>query len=134
MVRKGKKENLKPFNELTVEEHREIASKGGKKSAEVRKEKRMLKDTLKMLMDTKPTPDMVKMYSKVFGIDPKDLQDVISGGLIRKAMQGDSKAFEVIRDTMGEKPIERTQGIVGNLEITDKGVVNEVFKKLKEMD
>lgn len=35
-------ENLKPFNTLTVEEQREIASKGGKASVEARREKKVM--------------------------------------------------------------------------------------------
>ena len=34
--------NLKPFNELTVEEHREIAKKGGQASVKARREKKLM--------------------------------------------------------------------------------------------
>ena len=34
--------NLKPFNELTVEEHREIAKKGGRASVKARREKKLM--------------------------------------------------------------------------------------------
>ena len=44
--RKGKAENLKPFNTMTVEEQREIQSAGGKKSVEVRKEKKLMSQIL----------------------------------------------------------------------------------------
>jgi DNA invertase Pin-like site-specific DNA recombinase len=130
---KGRKENLKPISERTSEELRAMATKGGKKSGEVRKQKKLLKDTIEMLMESKPTPKMVKMYADMFGFNPKDLQDVITGGLIRKAMQGDSKAFEVLRDTMGQKPKEVIESTNANIAVTDKKVVDEVFKKLKEL-
>lgn len=103
---RGKKENLKPFNKLTVEEQRKIASMGGKKSVEVKNQKRLLKDTIKMMLALQPTPQMVNECAEKFGFNPEDLQDVITGGLITKAMAGDSKAFEVLRDTVGEKPID----------------------------
>ena len=40
------KENLIPFNERTVNEVREIAARGGIKSGEVRREKKLLKELL----------------------------------------------------------------------------------------
>lgn len=43
---KGKAENLKPFNTMTVEEQREIQSAGGKRSVEVRKEKKLMSQIL----------------------------------------------------------------------------------------
>lgn len=103
---KGKKENLIPLNRLTKEEQREITSKGGKKSGEVRAQKRLLKDTIEMMLKLQPTPQMVNECAEKFGFNPKDLQDIITGGLINKAMSGDSRAFEVLRDTVGQKPKE----------------------------
>lgn len=35
--------------------------------------------------------------------------DAISLALFKKAMSGDVRAFETIRDTVGEKPVERVQ-------------------------
>lgn len=37
--------------------------------------------------------------------------------LIRKAMGGDIKAFEVIRDTLGQKPGQKEQEITGEIKI-----------------
>lgn len=37
------------------------------------------------------------------------MQDCVSAALVVKASMGDVKAFEVIRDTIGEKPIERVE-------------------------
>ena len=38
-----------------------------------------------------------------------DTQESITIALIEKAMQGDTKAFEVIRDTIGEKPTDKVE-------------------------
>jgi len=105
MARKGQ-ENLIPANLRSKDEVRKNSSKGGKKSGEVRREKRLLKDTILMLLSNKPTPDMVNECAAKFGFNPKDLQEVITGGLMAKAMTGDAKAFEVIRDSIGQKPKE----------------------------
>jgi hypothetical protein len=36
-------------------------------------------------------------------------QEKISLALIQKALKGDTKAFEVIRDSIGEKPTEKQE-------------------------
>ena len=103
---KGKKENLIPLNKRTKEAQREIARKGAQASNKKQAEKRLLKDTIKMMLALQPTPQMVDECAEKFGFNPKDLQDIITGGLINKAMSGDSRAFEVLRDTVGQKPKE----------------------------
>ena len=103
---KGKKENLIPLNKRTKEAQREIAKKGAEASNKKQAEKRLLKDTIEMMLKLQPTPQMVNECAEKFGFNPKDLQDIITGGLINKAMSGDSRAFEVLRDTVGQKPKE----------------------------
>ena len=40
-----------------------------------------------------------------------DTQKKVSLALIKRALTGDTKAFEVIRDTIGEKPVEQVQNL-----------------------
>ena len=79
--------NLKPNTERTPQERKELARKAGKKSGEVRREKKALKEELLLLLAQNKT------------------QEKISLALIEEALKGNVKAFEVIRDTIGEKPI-----------------------------
>ena len=88
-------ENLKPFNELTEEEQREIAKKGGKASVKARKEKKMLKDLLEEALEK--------------GTETNNEYVNITLALIREANKGNVKAYEVIRDTLGQKPIEKVE-------------------------
>lgn len=82
-------QNLIPqAHKLTVEE----ASRGGKKSAEVKKEKRMLKDLLEEALEKKTNTG--NRY-----VD-------ITFALIKEAEKGNVKAYETIRDTLGQKPKE----------------------------
>ena len=97
MEKKGQ-DNLIPFNELTQEEQRKLASKGGKASGKARKKKKELKELLLLLL-SQPMKD-----------DPdQDNYTGISIALIQKALAGDTKAYEVIRDTLGQKPVEKTE-------------------------
>lgn len=104
-------QNLKPIQkgQLSKEEAMKRGSKGGKKSAESKRQQKLLKDTILMLMSSKPTPQIVEKYAEMFGFNPKDLQEVITGALFSKAMTGDPKAFEVLRDTVGQKPIDKKE-------------------------
>lgn len=95
-------ENLKPFNELTEKEQREIARKGGLASAKARQERKSLREELLALLSQ------------------GDTQERISLALLSKAESGDTKAFEVIRDTVGEKPIDKIEADVGVTSINVK--------------
>ena len=90
--------NLKLNSERTPSERREIAKKAGIKSGEKRRERKALKEELLLLLST------------------GDTQKKLSVALIEKAMNGEVKAFEVIRDTIGEKPRDK-QEITGGVEI-----------------
>ena len=100
------------------EAQREISSRGGKAAAAKNRAKKALRDELIALL-------MVETESK----DGKKhtTQEAISVALIRKAMNGDTKAFEIIRDTIGEKPVE-------NVKVTsaDNGVLDEIKRRMAD--
>ena len=95
------KENLRPPK--STEEARERGRKGGKRSGEVKRERKALKEELIMLLSE------------------GDTQQSISVALISKAMDGDVRAFETIRDTIGEKPTNKQDVALG-------GCINGVIK------
>ena len=99
-------ENLKSLADRTTEEQREIAIKGGKASGEARREKKRFKELLEMVLS---------MQNK----DTKNTYDYdITISMVKKAIKGSEKAFELIRDTIGEKPTEK-QEITGKLAFKD---------------
>lgn len=87
------KDNLVSLAERTTEEKREIARKGGIASGIARQEKKTLKAELEALLEV---------------VDEKgdSVQKKMSFALIKKAVKGDTRAFELIRDTIGQKPKE----------------------------
>ena len=99
-------DNLIPLNQRTKEEQKEITTMGGKASGEARREKRLFKDLLEeaLLMETETGNKYVD----------------ITISLIEQARSGNVKAFEVIRDTMGQKPVEKTEN---NITIKDDKLV-----------
>lgn len=82
-------ENLIPLNKRTKEEQKAITTAGGKASGESRRARKTLKEELLLLLSE------------------GDTQQNVSVALIQKALDGDTKAFEVLRDTIGEKPTEK---------------------------
>lgn len=112
--------NLKPIQkgELSKEEAKRRGKKGGLKSAEIRKEKKSMKEFANILLQQN-APELVKQ--KIMEIFPDaDVDMNVSEAMLyrqtAKALNGDSKAFEVVRDTSGQKPTEKLQ--IGNLDKT----------------
>ena len=110
-MRKGKRENLRAANELTEEELRKMASNGGKKSAEVRRRKKTMREALEMLMYDTKLPEQTKQMLKAEGVSAEDFnhQMVITRSLIAKAESGDVQAYNAICAMIGEKPAEKME-------------------------
>lgn len=84
-------QNLIPVTKRTPREQKEISSKGGKASAKAKQERKTLKQELLLLLEE------------------EDTQKKISLSLLEQAKQGNVKAYETIRDTIGEKPKEQLE-------------------------
>lgn len=93
---------------LTAEEQ----SMGGKASVEARRRKKDLRQALEMLLD--------KEYQQRNG-DMITGTEAISAKLFEQAMKGNIKAFETIRDSVGQKIPERIM-----IAEVDQSVIEEV--------
>lgn len=118
--------DLIPLNQRTKEEQKEIQRKGGISSGKSRRNKAMLKDCLNILMEKKYLDD--KTGKKVTGAE------LLAINLFTKALEeGDtakaSRAFEVIRDTSGQKPIDKVM-----VAEVDQDVIDEVERMMENDD
>lgn len=96
-------ENLKGkgFDSRSTSELREIAQKGGRASGEARRRKADLRRTLNALLTAKvDNPDLAPLLEGL-GLE-NTLESAVTAALIKKAMTGNVKAFEAIRDTIGQ--------------------------------
>lgn len=105
---RGNPQNLIPTNRRSKEEVRKNSSKGGKKSGEVRRARKTLREELLAILSD------------------GDTQNKMSLALIKEALSGNNagsvtKAFEVIRDTIGEKPVDKVM-----IAEVDQDIINEV--------
>lgn len=82
----------------TTEQARERGRKGGIASAKARAERKQLKELLELALSQ---PSEI--------VEGEDNYTAITAALVNKAIQGDTKAYEVIRDTLGQKPVEQAQ-------------------------
>ncbi len=82
--------NLIPMNKRTESEQREIAKKGGKASGISRAIAKTFKETIN---DELSDESLKKIIKKI----------------ISEAQKGNMKAIELLRDTRGEKPVERQE-------------------------
>jgi hypothetical protein len=101
-------------HKLTAEEQ----SAGGKASAEARRKKRDLRLAMEMLLEQ----DITGKDGTV-----KSGAEAIAVQQFKKALKGDSKAFEVIRDTAGQKPIDKIQ-----VAEVDADVIDEVERMVMD--
>lgn len=113
MPRDGTK-NLIPANRRSKEEVKKNSSKGGKKSGEVRRARKTLREELLALLAS------------------GDTQNRMSLALIQEALEGNNagsvtKAFEVIRDTIGEKPVDKV--VVAEV---DQSIIDEVERMMAD--
>ena len=94
-------ENLKPYNQLTEKEQRELVVKGGKASGRARKEKAELKKLFMQYANMRPTKKEADQLIAM-GFDDKELTNMTSFvvGMFKNGAKGNSKAMEIGVDLM----------------------------------
>lgn len=112
-------ENLKPF---TSEQNREEAAKngrkGGKASGVARRKRKAMREAFEELLNRKYTNSQGQEVDGVTLLCLKQFQN---------AVDGDLRAFAVIRDTVGEMPVQRIE----TMEIPPEAYEN-VMRALEE--
>ena len=93
------KENIMQyrFSELSAERKKEIQELGRQANKEKWEQKKLLKDLLE--------------YGLSLETDKGNNAVEVTEALITEAIKGNVKAYEVIRDTLGQKPVEVQQVI-----------------------
>lgn len=130
-------DNLIPFNELTKEEQREIARKGGIASGEARREKKAMKEQIQLLLSLPLKDKKAVKQLQALGIDTDNIdnqmalvismwQQALKGG------KGSVAAATFLRDTVGERPIEEVkQTVDGEITTRQKNAIDDVIAQMK---
>lgn len=115
-------ENLIPFtSDQSREEAKKNGRKGGIASGEVRRAKKTMKEMLDYLLEK-------EIKNQKTG-ESVTCREAMLSAMIKKAINGDVKACQFVRDTSGETPVTKT-------EVTGKDgmpLVQKVFVTEKEM-
>ena len=106
-------------HKLTAEEQ----SMGGKASAEARRKKRDLRLALEMLLEKEYTDKKGNVATGA---------EAISTKLFEQAMKGNVKAFETIRSTVGQDPVQKVEQV--NIDAEYEQSVEYVRRLMEESD
>ena len=70
-----------------------------------------MKEQLQLLMSLEPQTVKDKTVLKKLGIEENEYnnQMLVNIALMQRALKGDVAAFNAIRDTMGEKPVDKVE-------------------------
>lgn len=89
----GNNNNLIPIACRTPAERKAIARKGAERTNQIRRAKKTFKQELEILLTMEK--------------DGRSMQELMSLSMINQAIKGNTKAYEVVRDTIGQKPVEQ---------------------------
>ena len=113
-------QNLIPNSQRTPSELREMATKGGKASGEARRNKKLLRDCIDYLLEKEDKTVLDNEGKPMSGAEQLAYSLFIKA-LTEKDTGKAAKAFEVLRDTAGQKPAEKI--VVSEI---DPDVISEV--------
>ena len=128
-------ENLKT---PTAREARERGTKGGIASGKARREKKAMKETLSVLLSMQLQDGRgadIETIRSISALKGKNIsvQEAIMLAQIKKAMKGDTRAAEFVRDASGNKLAESV-ALSGSVNNPFAGLGTEELKKLIDDD
>lgn len=124
--------NLIPFSEQTEDEQREIAKKGGIRSGEVRREKKLFKEMFSTFLNDDFQGDKDKPKNQ-----RRTNKDLFVMRMIKQAMEGDLNSQKYIIEMIGEAPSKKVEvtGANGAPLVERKRLSGDEIKKLmKELE
>lgn len=100
---------LVPMSERSPEERKAITNKGGQATKEKFERQRSAKEVMRALLALKVKAGQRKGLGEYAELLPEGatMLDLLSLVQMREAENGSSKAYEIVRDTAGYKPIEQ---------------------------
>ncbi len=123
------------FSNMTPEQRKENGRKGGIASGEAKRKKKAMRERLEVLLDLPLKPgksadlDSIKNLAALKGKNIT-VQDALMLAQIQKALKGDTTAAAFVRDTVGEKPGDKT--IISGSVDTGADKLADILAQLKE--
>lgn len=116
---------------LSHEEAKKNGRKGGKKSGEVRRQRKTMREGILDMLSQELTPEKLEEM----GVDTSTLngdytmQNAVISAMLREAINGSEKAMQLLRDTIGEQPTIR-QEITETITHEDAQMMENLTKAL----
>lgn len=122
--------NLKPVR--TKEEARERGRIGGIKSGEVRRQKKTMRETLENALKIELSEKKLKELGADISLmnGENSVLSAIIASTIREAINGDTKAIQFVRDSIGEQPINKQEVTQEIITKDDINMMETVRKQL----
>jgi hypothetical protein len=95
--------DLIPLNQRTKEEQKEICSKGGKKSGEVRREQKTYREMAKAMLSATIKDKKMLEEMQAYGLTDTDIKAYTLLGMIKASADGSHQAFDRLMELVGEK-------------------------------
>ena len=103
--------NEQNLQRLSTSKAREIGRKGGIKSGESRRRRKTYKELFEKLLSLPIVDEQTRDYLRSLGFEEEDLNndlvEVVT--MHQEVLKGNYRAYEAIRDTVGEKPTDKLQ-------------------------
>lgn len=127
-------DNLIPNSERTPKERKQRAKEMGIASGKARREKKLMRETLDIILSMpmkngkNADVESIRSFAALKGKNIS-VQEAILIAQVQKAMKGDTKAAEYVRDTVGQKPVENV-AMSGEVNNPFTGLTTEELKKM----
>lgn len=123
--------------------------KGGIASGKAKRQRKLWKDIFSSIVSSdivvydtttkKASIDKKKIQeikARFTGLKDSEIsyQELIALSVVKQAAQGNLDAFKIVRDTMGQKPVDKVEQTNVNVELPKKADRNKIKKWLEEND
>lgn len=132
----------KPFNEWGKDELHKVAVMGGKAVQELHGERRTAREALGNVLTLKVTDDILAQADIDEAIAQRlkrdnpnaTIYDLIQAVAVGKALEGSARHIEYIRDTNGDKPIDKVEVTENVTTDADRALMAEIADRLRQGD
>lgn len=124
--------NLIPASMRSPEERKLLSSKGGQKYRENRQREKNMQECMRALLNLtiskKTATNGLEEYKDLISDNPT-IMEILNLVQVREAREGNTKAYEVVRDTAGFKPVDQIQTDINIMSDQDKALLEKVAKR-----
>lgn len=123
---------LRPLDSLATDEALAIRQQGREAQAAKQRQRQSIADTIDAMLRSKAGPEEIERYNLP---DNATKQDALVAAMYAEAInKGTVRAADFIRDTAGEKPVERQQVQADITTEADRLLMEKIQKRLREME